>query len=196
MLCRCARTGQRQPRIGPSRRRQSVGSFGAAAAITAAQSQDKYASRPVSRVLYGMSPAMTIPLGRPSLGVSSNQPGQRRGNAPAAALRRAACRPYSVLLPAGFAVPPLLPGARCALTAPFHPCLGASPAAVCFLWHCPWGCPRRTLSGAVFSMEPGLSSAGRARSGHPADWRNEIRRSEPAPSSAAAMAEKSCCRQC
>jgi hypothetical protein len=30
-------------------------------------------------------------------------------------------RPYSVLLPVGFAVPPALPPTRCALTAPFHP---------------------------------------------------------------------------
>ena len=30
-------------------------------------------------------------------------------------------RPYSVLLPVGFALPPLLPKARCALTAPFRP---------------------------------------------------------------------------
>jgi hypothetical protein len=30
-------------------------------------------------------------------------------------------RPYSVLLPVGFAVPPPLPSTRCALTAPFHP---------------------------------------------------------------------------
>ena len=34
----------------------------------------------------------------------------------------AAGRPYSVLLPVGFTLPPLLPKARCALTAPFHPC--------------------------------------------------------------------------
>ena len=33
----------------------------------------------------------------------------------------AICRPYSVLLPVGFAMPPLLPEARCALTAPFRP---------------------------------------------------------------------------
>ena len=32
------------------------------------------------------------------------------------------CRPYSVLLPVGFALPPLLPAARCALAAPFRPC--------------------------------------------------------------------------
>ncbi|AEI03854.1 hypothetical protein OCA5_c27370 [Afipia carboxidovorans OM5] len=31
------------------------------------------------------------------------------------------CRPYSVLLPVGFAMPPPLPETRCALTAPFHP---------------------------------------------------------------------------
>src|SRR5256885_10189435 len=37
------------------------------------------------------------------------------------------CRPYSVLLPVGFAVPPALPHARCALTAPFHPCLCGLP---------------------------------------------------------------------
>jgi hypothetical protein len=27
-------------------------------------------------------------------------------------------------------------------------------AAVCFLWHCPWGHPRRMLSGAVFPWSP------------------------------------------
>ena len=31
--------------------------------------------------------------------------------------------PYLALLPVGFAVPRLSPGGRCALTAPFHPCL-------------------------------------------------------------------------
>ncbi len=38
-----------------------------------------------------------------------------------------ACRPYLVLLPVGFTLPPPLPGARCALTAPFHPCHGPEP---------------------------------------------------------------------
>src|SRR5256885_8646172 len=33
----------------------------------------------------------------------------------------AACRSYLVLLPVGFTLPPPLPAARCALTAPFHP---------------------------------------------------------------------------
>ncbi len=38
----------------------------------------------------------------------------------------AACRPYLVLLPVGFTLPALLPGQRCALTAPFHPYLDQS----------------------------------------------------------------------
>ena len=35
-------------------------------------------------------------------------------------------RPYSVLLPVGFAMPSALPQTRCALTAPFHPYRSAS----------------------------------------------------------------------
>jgi len=62
-------------------------------------------------------------------------------------------RPYLVLLPVGFAVPLPLPVARCALTAPFHPYLYQM-QAVCFLWHFPWGRPRRSLSGTVFPWSP------------------------------------------
>src|SRR6478672_6622633 len=84
------------------------------------------------------------------------------------------CRPYSVLLPVGFAVPLPLPEARCALTAPFHPYLGSTlrAAAVCSLWHCPWGCPRRTLSGTVCPWSPDFPLRppfGDCRSGRPAD---------------------------
>ena len=65
-------------------------------------------------------------------------------------------RSYSVLLPAGLAMPPTLPPARCALTAPFHPCPRRpfGRGAVCFLWRFPWGRPRRTLSGAVSVWSP------------------------------------------
>jgi hypothetical protein len=38
-----------------------------------------------------------------------------------------ACRSYLVLLPVGFSLPPPLPAARCALTAPFHPCRPCNP---------------------------------------------------------------------
>ena len=68
------------------------------------------------------SAAMAIHLGRASPRASSNQPGRRCGNAFRRAVETARlCRPYSVLLPAGFAMPALLPALRCALTAPFHP---------------------------------------------------------------------------
>jgi hypothetical protein len=55
-----------------------------------------------------------IPLALSSLTGSSDRPGD---------IRRAACGtpPYLVLLRAGFCLPPVLPQARCALTAPFHP---------------------------------------------------------------------------
>src|SRR4051794_10428623 len=52
-----------------------------------------------------------------------------------------ACRSYLVLLPVGFALPPPLPAARCALTAPFHPCrpppVKAGGLGGVFLWHFP-----------------------------------------------------------
>ncbi len=86
---------------------------------------------------------------------------------PAAALSRPARRPYSVLLPVGFTLPPLLPGARCALAAPFHPCRSHGfpkegetwTVAVCFLWHFPWGRPRRPLTGTVFPWSPDFPPA-------------------------------------
>ena len=57
---------------------------------------------------------MTIPLAPALLTGSSNLPGD---------FRRAALEasPYLVLLRVGFCLPRLLPDARCALTAPFHP---------------------------------------------------------------------------
>ena len=63
--------------------------------------------------------AAIIPLDRPSRDGSRDLPGPLD--------RRRPCRiapahgPYSVLLLAGLAMPCLLPGTRCALTAPFHP---------------------------------------------------------------------------
>ena len=93
------------------------------------------------------------------------------------------CRPYSVLLPVWFAMPFPLPDPRCALTAPFHPYFpslipppqaGESwvGEAVRFLWHCPWGRPRRTLSGTVCRWSPDFPLQppfGDCRSGRPAD---------------------------
>ena len=69
-------------------------------------------------------------------------------------------RPYSALLRVGFAMRAALPKLRCALTAPFHPCLILSlanlsrPSAVCSLWHFPCGCPRRALPATLVSWSP------------------------------------------
>ena len=149
------------------------------------------ASRPVSRVLSAANCRATIPLGRRLRAASSNPPGRpARRKAGACAPRR----PYSVLLPVGFALPPLLPAARWALTPPFHP----YPASASARRPCP---PMRSPAASRAEPQagrfifcgtfPGVAPAGRypapflrgARtflprrlstfdgSGRPADWR-------------------------
>jgi len=119
---------------------------------------------------------MIIPLGRSLPNASRDPPGRRPGNAWQPKLSR---RPYSILLPVGFTLPTPLPAARCALTAPFHPCRPVRPCgwslglAVCSLWHCPWGRPRRALPGTVFPWSPDFPPGWlrKARpSDHPAAW--------------------------
>ena len=76
----------------------------------------------------------------------ATNPGGGAGMSPC--LPRQAGRPYSVLLPVGFTLPPPLPGARCALTAPFHPC--------------PRAALRRLRGRFVFcGTFPGVAPAGR-----------------------------------
>jgi hypothetical protein len=104
-----------------------------------------------------------IPLGRGSLRASRDQPGRRGGNAPAAALFKGlAGRPYSVLLPVGFALPPPLPGARCALAAPFHPCprpmVAHGAAGGLFSVALSLGSPPPAVDRHRVPVEPGLSS--------------------------------------
>ncbi len=104
----------------------------------------------------------TIPLGRASRRASRGQPGRRGGNAPASAtpMDDAAGRPYSALLPVGFTVPPPLPGARCALAAPFHPCPGAeAPGRFAFCGTVPGELPPPAVSRHRIPVEPGLSSS-------------------------------------
>ncbi len=104
-----------------------------------------------------------IPLGQVLQPASRDQPGRRNGNVPACHVAMQAGRPYSVLLPVGFTLPAPLPAPRCALTAPFHPYpRWLTPCrAVCFLWHCPWGHPRRPLAGTVFPWSPDFPPPGR-----------------------------------
>ena len=76
-------------------------------------------SRPVSRVLSKAA----IHLRRTSPYACSDLPGSGAGHAWSPA---GDPLPYLVLLRVGFTLPPVLPPARCALTAPFHPCLASS----------------------------------------------------------------------
>jgi hypothetical protein len=128
----------------------------------AASKPGKGARRPVSRVLsapfraldgHSSGTRLATRLSRPTRATGRECP---RVTASGSPLPPHAGRPYSVLLPVGFALPPPLPGARCALAAPFHPCRRGSPLApaVCSLWHCPWGRPRRPLAGTVFPWSP------------------------------------------
>ncbi len=41
-----------------------------------------------------------------------------------------------------------------------------------FLWRCPWGCPRRMLSGTVSPWSPDFPPP--LGGGHPADWRAQL----------------------
>ena len=103
---------------------------------------------------------MAIHLGRPSPDASRDRPERRRGSPPGGRVSPTACRSYLVLLPVGFSLPPPLPAARCALTAPFHPCRPRprereqAGSAVSFLWHFPWGRPRRGLPGTAPRWSP------------------------------------------
>jgi hypothetical protein len=102
--------------------------------------------------------AAIIPLDRSLRAGSRDLPG-RLGPATALPEESPARRPYSVLLLAGLAVPPLSPETRCALTAPFHPYLRPKAKAVCFLWRYPWGRPRRALPAAMSSWSPDFPRA-------------------------------------
>jgi hypothetical protein len=114
-------------------------------------------SRPVSRVLYGRR--REAPTWRPFLSnrartrsLATNPDG---GVEPLPRLP-GACRPYSVLLPVGFALPSPLPETRCALTAPFHPYRG-NPGGILSV-ALSLGSPPAAVSRHRLSMEPGLSS--------------------------------------
>jgi hypothetical protein len=104
---------------------------------------------------------------------SSGLPGSVHGSTLPRALRLGLL-PYLALLQVGFAMPPLLPGARCALTAPFHPCRRPVTGAwaVCFLLHFPWARAPQAL--------PGTLSAGARTFLHPARSGTAAARPTPA----------------
>jgi len=97
--------------------------------------------------------ATAIPLARRLPGASSNLPKRLIRTDPGLLPRRS----YSVLLPVGFAVPLPSPEARCALTAPFHPCPGLNATRRGGLFSVALSLgfyPRRTLSGTVCPWSP------------------------------------------
>ena len=122
----------------------------------------KFARRPISRVLsWPRGQGRSFLWGARCRAPRATDPGDGAGTRLPAL--PPACRPYLVLLPMGFALPPPSPGARCALTAPFHPCR-----------HALAGAGRRYVSVALslrspspgvtrhrVPVEPGLSSTRR-----------------------------------
>src|SRR5688572_6771808 len=124
-------------------RRQTAQSAGH---LTSGASVFWWRSRPISRVLSWT----VIPLGASSPIRSSSLPGPDAGRV---------MRSLFGLAPGGVCRAGLLPGSRCALTAPFHPCHASEDrSAVSFC--CTFrrlAPPRRYL--APCPVEPGLSSA-------------------------------------
>jgi hypothetical protein len=113
------------------------------------------ARRPVSRVLSAPESAgrpflLDAPRGAPH---ATNPDGRAR-----MPLRLAAPPSLFGLAPGG--VYHAAPVARCAVrscrtVSPLPAgCLATLARAVCFLWHCPWGRPRRPLTGTVFPWSP------------------------------------------
>ena len=101
-------------------------------------------------------------LARPTRTAGRETPGGTPAHAGSAG------RPYSVLLPVGFTLPPPLPGARCALAAPFHPCPWRPAVRPCgagglFSVALSLGSPPPAVSRHRFPVEPGLSSTTGAR---------------------------------
>jgi len=106
--------------------------------------------------------AMAIHLGRPLPGASRDRPGRRRGNPLAGGHPKVAHRPAVPIWSCSRWGLPCRPRCRergAPLPHPFaltgRPGLSARPRpAVCFLWHFPWGRPRRALPGTVFPWSP------------------------------------------
>jgi len=115
---------------------------------------------------------MTIPLGRPSPDASRDQPG-RQAETPVGPRRPRP--PLFGLAPGG--VCRAAPVARGAVRSyrTLSPLPGVNRRAVCFLWHFPWGRPRRALPGTVFPWSPDFPPPpGSGEGGHPTVWRGKI----------------------
>ena len=94
---------------------------------------------------------IAIHLGRPLPNASRDLPGQRRGNPPVNSRSRAA----PIRSCSRWGLPCRRRRRRRGALLP-HPFTLAAfeKAAVCSLWHFPWGRPRRPLAGTVFPWSP------------------------------------------
>ena len=87
--------------------------------------------------------------------------------------------PYSVLLRVGFAWPSSVAGAAVRSCRTFSP---LPKIGGLFLWHFPWGCPRRALPGTLYPWSPDFPPPlpfGNYGGGHPANWQSGVRRKGP-----------------
>ena len=105
---------------------------------------------------------MAIHLGRPLPDASRDQPGRRRENplgSPPVPCRTGRNQAAPIRSCSRWGLPCHLRYRRRGALLP-HPftLTGESGTpdrpAVCFLWHCPWGRPRRPLAGTVFPWSP------------------------------------------
>ncbi len=120
---------------------------------------------------------MAIPLGRPLPSASCDRPERRREGPPGIPAKgmpaaptwscsrwgfpcRRRCRRRGALLPHRF-------------TLAGRPVFRGGPA-VYFLWHFPWGRPRRALPGTVPPWSPDFPLSPEGESGHPAVWHSEL----------------------
>src|SRR5580700_8504194 len=113
------------------------------------------ARRSVSRVLSILADGMAIHLGRPLPSASRDRPERRCEDPPGTVLRP--CLPLLLgLAPGGvFPATAITGGAvRSYRTISPLPRLRGRRLAVCFLWHFPWGRPRRPLTGTVSPWSP------------------------------------------
>jgi len=118
---------------------------------------------------------MAIHLGRPLPDASRDRPGWRHGNPPepeGSAIPTWSCsrwglpcrcryRPRGALLPHHFT-----------LAAPSQP-KGRARFGGVFLWHFPWGRPRRALPGTVLPWSPDFPPPPHGEGSHPAVWRSD-----------------------
>ncbi len=118
--------------------------------------------------LYGCWTA--IPLGRVLQPASRDQPGRRAENPPAPMrLRTAPAAPIRSCSRWGLPCQ-ACHQARGALLPHRFTLTSGEPSAVCFLWHYPWGRPRRPLAGTAFPWSPDFPPASKPASGRPTVW--------------------------